>query len=407
MRAVRGVNPAPPDAASRFSSSRRNALFVVSLVVVLGALALRGTGWWRGDHGDLVDFVEGGRSILLGREIYADIPGVMPFNYPPFGAVVMVPLAMAGMPLAFPVMTALSLVSYVVIVVAVARAAKLDPRVATVVGLGGLALEPVFRTVVLGQVNLVLAALVVLDLLVVPARMRGVLIGVAAGIKLTPAVFGIYFLLRREWASAARCGAAFLATVVIGWALAPGSSPHYWLRFEWLQRFVTDAMVTQNQSLRAALVRGAGSAVPEAVVAALTVVVLGAGLWAAWRQVRAGADLAAILALASLTLVVSPISWTHHWIWVVPALLVLAAARKWVTVWAVGAVFFVAPMWFVGATSGGLTVLEVILSSAYLWLGVSAIGYLAVAPPLVLPTPTHRTHPSARGSLVDHPGAKG
>ena len=145
MRAVAGLRAALEPSENRRSTGT-NTWFLVSLVLVLAALILRGTAWWQGNHGDLLDFVEGGRSILLGRDVYADIPGVMPFNYPPFGAVVMVPFALLGMPVAFPVLTALSVLSYAVIVVAVAKVAHVDARIATLVGLGGLALEPVFRT---------------------------------------------------------------------------------------------------------------------------------------------------------------------------------------------------------------------------------------------------------------------
>jgi alpha-1,2-mannosyltransferase len=403
MRAVAGLRAALETSVNRRSTGA-NTWFLVSLVLVLAALLLRGTAWWHGNHGDLLDFVEGGRSILLGRDVYADIPGVMPFNYPPFGAVVMVPLALLGMPVAFPVLTALSLLSYAVIVVAVAKVAHVDARIATLVGLGGLALEPVFRTVVLGQVNLCLAALVVIDVFILPRPVRGVLVGVAAGIKLTPAIFGMYFLFKKDWAAATRCAGAFLLTVALGWLLAPESSPQYWLRLEWLQRFVADAMVTQNQSLRASLVRTAGTAVPEIVVAGVTAIVAVAGLFAVWRQVRAGADLAAVVGLAALSLVVSPISWTHHWVWVVPGLLLLVAARRWISTWAVGVVFFMAPMWFVagnGPGGPGLSVPELILSCAYLWIGLVAIVYLLVAPPLVLPVSDSRTPRPSVASPVD------
>jgi alpha-1,2-mannosyltransferase len=403
MRAVSRLRAAlEPSVKER--STGANIVVLVSLVLVLAALALRGTAWWHGNHGDLLDFVEGGRSILLGREIYAEIPGVMPFNYPPFGAVVMVPLALLGMPVAFPVLTALSVLSYAVIVVAVAKVAHVGGGVASVVGLGGLALEPIFRTVVLGQVNLCLAALVVLDVFVLPRRVRGVLVGVAAGIKLTPAIFGIYFLYKKDWAAAARCAGAFALTIVGGWFLAPQSSLQYWFNIEWLQRFVADAMVIQNQSLRASLVRVAGAAVPEIVVAGLTAIVAVAGLLAVRRQLRAGADLAAVIGLAALSLVLSPISWTHHWVWVVPGLLLLVATHRWIAAWTVGAVFFLAPMWFVagnGAGGQGLSVPDLILSCSYLWVGLVAISYLLLAAPLVVPVPDSRTRRPAEAPPVD------
>jgi alpha-1,2-mannosyltransferase len=152
-------------------------------------------------------------------------------------------------------------------------------------------------------------------------------------------------------------------------------------------------MVTQNQSLRAFIVRATGSSVPEVLVTALTVLVVVAGLFAVWRQSRAGADLAAVVGLAAVGLVLAPISWTHHWVWVVPGLILLAGAGKWVAAWGVGTVFFVAPMWFVASGRGGapLATPELVLASAYLWVGLLTIVYLLFAPPLVLPSPPSRT----------------
>ena len=406
MRGVLRVGDATPGSVKWWPLKVADAFFLAALVVVLGALALRGLGWWRGDHGDLLDFIEGGRSVLIGRDIYADIPGVLRFNYPPFGAVVMIPLALMGLPLAFPLLTALSIGGYAVIVVAVARLAGLPPRLALLIGLGGLALEPVFRTVALGQVNLCLAALVVVDLFLLPQRFRGTLIGVAAGIKVTPALFGLIFLFRREWGSGVRCVGAFGLTVAVGWMLAPLSAPQYWLHFEWLQRFVADATVTQNQSLRALLVRATGSAVPEPLVTGAMVLVIVAGLVAVWRQSRAGADLAAVVGLAAVGLVVTPISWTHHWVWVVPGLILLAAAGKRVAVWGVGAVFYIAPMWFVvggGPADPPLAASELVGGSAYLWVGLVAIVYLLLASPMVLPPPPQSQPAGVERSITAPP----
>jgi alpha-1,2-mannosyltransferase len=119
----------------------------------------------------------------------------------------------------------------------------------------------------------------------------------------------------------------------------------------------------------------------------LTLVVTACGVLAAWRQTRAGADVASIVALAITGLVVSPISWTHHWVWVVPGLLLLAACGRWTSMWAVGVVFFVAPMWFVaggGPQDPPLAVGLALLASTYFWAALAAIGYLLVAPPLVV-----------------------
>src|SRR5581483_12201814 len=59
-------------------------------------------------------------------------------------------------------------------------------------------LQPVRETLTFGQINLVLALLVLADLLVLAprgSRLTGVGIGLAAAIKLTPAVFILYLLV--------------------------------------------------------------------------------------------------------------------------------------------------------------------------------------------------------------------
>ena len=142
-----------------------------------------------------------------------------------------------------------------------AAASVLSVAVTAAVAVGGLALEPLARHLVLGQVNLVLAASCRPRPL---RRPRAVLEGslrwaVAAGVKLTPAVFVVFFLLKRDWAAAARSFATFVATVALGWLVAPASSARYWLEdFDKTARFGADALMSANQSLRALVVRATG-----------------------------------------------------------------------------------------------------------------------------------------------------
>ena len=104
------------------------------------------------------------------------------FTYPPFAAVFFVPLELLGDFGARLALTLASIGCYVVVVVVCARRLRMNVAAAAIVGLIGLSLEPFARTFLLGQINLVLLALVVIDCLVVPARYRGMLIGIAAGI---------------------------------------------------------------------------------------------------------------------------------------------------------------------------------------------------------------------------------
>ena len=234
----------------------------------------------------------------------------------------------------------------------------------------GLALEPVQRTLMFGQLNLVLAALVLLDLFVVPKGARGLLLGLAAGIKITPVFFGIYYLVKRDWASAARSLASGLGTVALGWVLLPSASADYWLGgMDKMARFGTDALQPANQSLRAVWVRLLGGD-PGVGYPISALLVAGLATYTCYRLVASGEDLAAVTVLAAGSLLISPISWTHHWVWVVPALVVLAGRGKWG--WVVGAtlVMFLPPMWAVTQDPLRLSPPEQLLASTFVLAGV-------------------------------------
>ena len=194
--------------------------------------------------------------------------------------------------------------------------------------------EPVFRTMYLGQVNLLLMALVIGDLGQHDGRrLKGVAVGIAAGIKLVPLVFIPYLLLTRRFRAALLATGTFAATVVLGFLVVPGDSTDWWLH----GLFFADGRTGfvgwgGNQSLRAVLTRLAGSihgaTVEWVSVALLTAVV---GLTSAVLLDRAGHAMLAILATALVGLLDSPISWDHHWVWVVPGMMAAAhyASRAW------------------------------------------------------------------------------
>jgi alpha-1,2-mannosyltransferase len=195
-------------------------------------------------------------------------------------------------------------------------------------------LEPVQRTIFLCQVNLVLMLLILLDLCL-PDQVasgwwgrwgRGAGIGIAAGIKLVPLVFIPYLLLTRRFREAAVAAAVFCATIALGFAAIPRDSTAWWLDglFQQAGR-VGFPGVTQNQSLNGIITRFAGSVAGGRP--AWTV----AGVACAVALHRAGQPALGILACALTGLLVSPISWDHHWVWIAPGLVVLAhfAIRAW------------------------------------------------------------------------------
>jgi alpha-1,2-mannosyltransferase len=194
--------------------------------------------------------------------------------------------------------------------------------------------EPVFRTMYLGQVNLLLMALVIGDLAQPDGRrLKGVAVGIAAGIKLVPLVFILYLLLTGRFRAAWMAAGTFAATVVLGFLVVPRDSSDWWLHGLFFDDGRTGFVGWGgNQSLRAILTRFAGSidgATGAWVIAALLAAVI--GLASAVLLDRAGHAMLAILATALVGLLDSPISWDHHWVWVVPGMMAAAhyASRAW------------------------------------------------------------------------------
>ena len=204
-------------------------------------------------------------------------------------------------------------------------------------------LQPVVRTIYLGQINLILMAAIMWDLLqpdqTASGRRRwwkGALTGVAAGTKLVPLIFVPYLLVTRRFREAAAAVAGFVVTIAVGFAVLPHDSSKWWLH----GMFMADGNRTGfmgwagNQSLRAIVTRFAGSiAVGQAPWIAAAVVALAVGLSAAYLLNRAGYPVPALLATALTGLLVSPVSWDHHWVWVALAVAVaahyaIAAARR-------------------------------------------------------------------------------
>ena len=194
--------------------------------------------------------------------------------------------------------------------------------------------EPVQQTLGLGQVNLLLMLLITADLLTGGAltpggRTRwwhGIGIGIAAGVKLTPLIFIPYLLLIRRYRQAAVAAVTFAVTIALGYAILPRDSGDYWADRLFLNANRIVFLGTRgNQSLRGIAIRLAGSVTSgTAPWLALAAVVVIAGLLRAAVLYRAGHPVPAMLAGALTGLLVSPLSWDHHWGWVALGLALLA-----------------------------------------------------------------------------------
>ena len=306
----------------------------------------------------------------------------LPFTYPPFAAVVMVPLALLPAWLAAALWTGASVGALAAVVVVVRRALG-RPAPGWLVALltgGALALEPVWQNLTFGQVNLFLMLAVLVDLVRPERRWSGVLVGIAAGVKLTPLVFVVLLVLVGRRAAAGRAVLAFAGTVAVGFVAMPGSAATYWTDDLVDAGRVGPPALAHNQSVYGALTRlldGPPPTVLWLAVAgplALAVLVVGAGWWRRGDRVL-GTCLGALAMLLA-----SPISWSHHWVWAVPVALVLWERSRWAgAAWT--AVFVARPIVWPPYGQGreyGWSPLDHLVGNAYL-LAALALSVWAAA----------------------------
>ena len=290
---------------------------------------------------DLLVYQYGGREVLDGLPVLGSRDPVtgLRFTYPPFAAIVMVPLAHLPPGLAAAVWTGASVGALAAAVVVVRRLLDRPAPgwlVALVTG-GALALEPVWQNLAFGQVNLFLMLAVLVDVVRPERRWSGVLVGIAAGVKLTPLVFVVLLLMVGRRAAAGRAALAFAGTVAVGFLVTPGAAATYWTDGLVHADRVGPPALAHNQSVYGALTRVLDGPPPTllwlAVAAplALAVLVVGAGWW------RHGDRVLGTCSGAVAMLLASPISWSHHWVWAVPVALVLwersrCAGAAWIAV---------------------------------------------------------------------------
>jgi alpha-1,2-mannosyltransferase len=313
----------------------------------------------------------GGGMRLFGAHLYSDHVTSLHllFTYPPFAALLFVPLghlsAAAALGL-WSVMNAVALVGLLALTLKVCLGRRLGDRlwlVAPALTLPAVLLGPVGYDLDLGQINIFLVLMILADLTCVLGRStkvlpRGVLVGATAAIKLTPLVFVPYLFLTKQFRAAWTALASFVVISLGMFAVAPRASWVYWTVDAWNSGRVGSSSNLSDQNLRSAFIRLGGS--PHShVLSLLTVVALVSGLaLAAWAY-RRSSSLLGILVCAVTGLEVSPVSWSHHYVWIIPILgwMVLSADRprfgRW---WAVllGAVMWASPFWwFKGHTHFG------------------------------------------------------
>ena len=334
------------------------------VVAALGWLALLVPAYWSlvDDRGEwlfkLDSFVyyEAVRQWLDGGDLYSWYanPGqhLWPFTYTPLAAWVISPLTWMSYQQATVLLIVATPLCAAVTAYAVLRRLAVAPRMARSLApwlalIGVIALEPFPKTMEYAQVNAILMALVAVDLFLVPerSRWRGALSGLAAAIKLTPAVAILVLLARREWRAAATMAGSAVGLTLLAALAAPAESWEFFTSAMWDPGRAGFADYSGNQNLKGAIARG----LPEAAwnltwaVCSLLAVVVAWFLCRRLDRLRGaggaaggpGQDDGLILSLQIsvvmvLGLLISPISWSHHWVWCLPVLMsVTAATWRW------------------------------------------------------------------------------
>ncbi|MDI9933184.1 glycosyltransferase family 87 protein [Rhodococcus sp. IEGM 1354] len=283
---------------------------------------------------DLAVFQDAGTAYLHKMPLYSDefpTRSGLRFIYPPIAAVMFAPLVLLDtITLQFN-WTALNIVLVWWVLNALLR--RLDvvrPALIACSALGvALLMEPVRSNLDLGQINIVLMALVVADCTdSVPNRFRGIATAVAASVKVTPAAFGLYLLARGDVASIKRALVTAATLAMVGFWLLPGASAYFWHT----EFFATERggvyEFGRNQALTGLISRlGAEGSVRTALWLILATAVVGAAVWSARRFVRSGETVVAFAVIALASLLAAPFAVNHHWVYGV-VLLPLAIADR-------------------------------------------------------------------------------
>ncbi|WP_408014620.1 mannosyltransferase [Rhodococcus xishaensis] len=282
---------------------------------------------------DLHVYVDGSAALLHG-DLYAftysvDTPDFpLPFTYPPFAALVFLPLhylpfGVVGLGWLVGTVVALYWVIRISLELLMGESAR-EPRwrhVAMLWTALGVWSEPVRTTLDYGQVNVFLVLGAMLAVRSTRWWVSGGIVGVLAGVKLTPAVTGLYFLAQRRWRTAIFSGVAFAGTVGVSYLVIDDEARDYFTsKFGDADR-IGPVGSAWNQSLRGALSRLVGHDVGTGAIWIAAVVAAFALGFLAWRALDREDRLGTLVLVQLFGLLVSPISWVHHWVWVLPMLI--------------------------------------------------------------------------------------
>lgn len=250
---------------------------------------------------------------------------LLPFTYPPFAAMVFYPLQL----LPFDLVAFFWQIGIIVALYGVVRVSQrmlgrdTDPRLALLWTAVGIWIEPLRGTFDYGQINVILTLAVIYAVYSNRWWVSGLLVGLAAGVKLIPAISGLYFVGARRWATVVFSAVVFLGTVVLSLLVVGDQARYYFTDLLGDARRVGPIGTVFNQSWRGGISRllGHDAGYGPAVLVGIAVTAVLALL--AWRAIggSGGDRLGAIIIVSLFGLLLSPISWTHHWVWLLPLIM--------------------------------------------------------------------------------------
>jgi len=399
--------PNPLDSPVSSRRARIALLASVALLAVTTTVGLTLRVWH--SYLDLHVYRTGARVFLDGDFLYGVMPPVdgvyLPFTYPPLAAMLFTPFAVIPVTAADALMFAATLIALGVALWMVLG--RLIPRIDWMLRLAAVFalvavfqfFEPVRENLGFGQVNILLMAAITVDVLCRARRWpRGLLIGIAVSIKLTPAGFLLYFVLRRDWRAVGMMLVGTLGAVGLAWLISPADSVQYWFHTLRETGRIGAPYFASNQSIKGAVFRlGMSESLSTVLWLGLSAVAVALAAWWMYRLLAAGQQATALMVNAAVVLLISPVSWSHHWVWIAPVLVIagyavstrrfgwpLAAAT---TVTAV--VFAVGPHWLLPARQDrelSWTWWQHLVGNSYVWLTVAAliVGALSWKPTAAL-----------------------
>ncbi|MFJ5954637.1 glycosyltransferase 87 family protein [Paenarthrobacter sp. NPDC092416] len=321
------------------------------ILTVAGVLTLAVAVWflytdYKPFLNDFEVYFYGGNRVLEAGDLYAVRDG-LPFTYPPFAAMLFAGLAAMSFEASSLVFILAALLGAAVVSGWLARhyfgmktwrEAFADYRFRTValVGTGAILLLGPWRdTFVFGQINIILMGVILADFALYGKSRAGeirwpagLLIGLAAGVKLTPLAFGLYFLVRRDFKALGWMAAGFFGSIALAWAVLPQASMDFWTKILPDTGRIGGPAYVDNLSLKGLLLH---FGMPDSSLTSMVWLILSLGLvvlaaliikWA----VDADENFVAVSATAILMLLISPVSWSHHWVWIAVALPSMAFA---------------------------------------------------------------------------------